>query len=221
LLREVKMAADKLLNAAEAWVRRQCSREGSHDWWHVWRVQRLAGRLAKGTKLDRKVVLLAALLHDVKDWKESGDAEAGPRSVARWLRRHGAGAALAERVAQVIREVSFKGAGVVTRPTSPEAAVVQDADRLDALGAIGIARTVAYGGAKGRPLYEPGVKPVRHASFAAYRRKQSHTVNHFHEKLLLLKSRLNTPAARKLAAARHREMERFLRVFMAEWTGAA
>lgn len=208
-----------LLRSAEKWVKSQLGPEGSHDWWHVWRVQRMALRLARGRRVDRQVLRLAALLHDVKDWKHSGDAEAGPRAVEAWLRRQGAGTALAQRVAQVIREISFKGAGVATVPSSLEAAIVQDADRLDALGAIGIARTFAYGGAKGRPLYTPGVKPQRHASFKAYQRSQSHTLNHFYEKLLLLKGRLNTPAARKVAAARHREMQRFVKVFMAEWNG--
>jgi uncharacterized protein len=221
LLHEVKMADRKLKKAAESWVRKQIGREGSHDWWHVWRVQRLALRLARGLKVDRQVLELAALTHDVKDWKESGDPEAGPRSVQRWLRRQGLDAAKAERVAQVLREVSFKGAKVATCPSSLEAALVQDADRLDALGAIGIARTFAYGGSKGRPLYTPGVKPVLHQSFKQYRRSQSHTLNHFYEKLLLLKARLNTPAAKKIAVARHRELERFARVFKAEWAGRA
>jgi uncharacterized protein len=215
------MAQDKVLKAAEAWARRQLSAEGSHDWWHVWRVRNNALRLAKGLKVDRKALELAALLHDVKDWKHSGDPEAGPRSVARWLKHQGAGTELAERVAQIIREISFKGAGVATQPSSLEAAIVQDADRLDAIGAIGIARTFAYGGARGRPLYTPGVKPVLHQSFKAYQKSQSHTLNHFHEKLLLLKDRLNTKAARQLAARRHREMERFVRLFLAEWNGKA
>lgn len=215
------MPLDKLLHAAEAWVRGQMADEGSHDWWHVWRVRNQALRLARGQKVDRRALALAALLHDVKDWKQSGDPEAGPRSVQRWLRRQGADAALAARVAQIIREVSFKGAKVATRPSSLEAAIVQDADRLDALGAIGIARTFAYGGAKGRPLYTPGVKPVLHASFKAYQKSRSHTLNHFHEKLLLLKDRMNTKAARRIATRRHRLMERYVKDFLAEWNGRA
>lgn len=215
------MKSDPLLNRAEAWVRGHLKKEGSHDWWHVWRVRRLARRLARGQAVDRRVLDLAALMHDVKDWKDSGSVEAGPRAVERWLKRQGAGSALAKRVADVIREVSFKGAGVATQVHSPEAAIVQDADRLDALGAIGIARTFAYGGSRGRPLYEPSVKPVLHKTFRAYRRGQSHTVNHFYEKLLLLKSRLHTQAARRIAARRHREMERFLKIFKAEWEGRA
>jgi uncharacterized protein len=121
----------------------------------------------------------------------------------------------------VLREVSYKGAGVATRPSSLEAALVQDADRLDAIGAIGIARTFSYGGSKARALYIPGVKPVLHASFKAYQKSQSHTLNHFYEKLLLLKARLNTAAARQIAAARHRELERFVKVFLREWNGKA
>jgi uncharacterized protein len=215
------MAPDKLLHTAEAWVRGQMEGEGSHDWWHVWRVRNQALRLARGQKVERRALVLAALLHDVKDWKQSGDPDAGPRAVQRWLKRHGADTALAERVTQIIREVSFKGARVATRPSSLEAAIVQDADRLDAIGAIGIARTFAYGGAKGRPLYTPGVKPVLHSSFKQYQRSQSHTLNHFHEKLLLLKDRLNTKAARRIATRRHRLMEQYVQDFLREWNGKA
>jgi uncharacterized protein len=124
-----------------------------------------------------------------------------------------------ERVQSVCREVSYKGAGVADRPTSLEARIVQDADRLDAIGAIGIARTFAYGGAKGRSLYEPGEKPVLHRSFAAYKKSRGHTINHFHEKLLLLKGRLHTTAARRLARGRHAFLETFLKRFHAEWDG--
>jgi len=126
---------------------------------------------------------------------------------------------LIKRVQAVCREVSYKGAGVADRPSSLEARLVQDADRLDAIGAIGVARTFAYGGAKGRSMYEPGEKPVLHRSFAAYKKSRGHTINHFHEKLLLLKGRLHTKAARRLAKGRHAFLEQFLKRFHAEWDG--
>jgi len=198
--------------------------EGSgHDWWHVWRVWQTAERLARTErKADRVVVSLGALLHDVGDWKfHGGDLEAAPREAAKLLRHARAGGELVDRVARVCREISYKGAGVADRPTSLEARIVQDADRLDAIGAVGVARAFAYGGARGRLLYEPGVKPVLHGSFAAYKRSKSHTINHFHEKLLLLKDRLHTREARRLARERHAFLGTFLKRFHAEWAGKA
>jgi uncharacterized protein len=203
-------------------VRRLVLGDGTgHDWWHVWRVWQTADRLARTErKADRVVVSLGALLHDVGDWKfHGGDEEAAPREAARLLRRARAGRDVVDRVAQVCREVSFKGAGVADRPTSIEARIVQDADRLDAIGAVGVARAFAYGGAKGRLLYEPGVKPVLHGSFAAYKKSKSHTINHFHEKLLLLKDRLHTREARRIARDRHAFLGAFLKRFHAEWAG--
>jgi uncharacterized protein len=195
--------------------------DGAHDWWHIWRVWRLAVRLARTeARADPTVVALGALLHDLGDWKfHGGDLEAAPREAGRLLRRLGANPELAGRVQAVCREVSFKGAGVKDCPSSLEARIVQDADRLDALGAIGIARAFAFGGAHGRPLYEPGVKPVLHRSFAAYKRSRSHTINHFHEKLLLLKGRLHTREAKRLARERHAVLVEFLRRFLREWRG--
>ena len=211
-----------ILAASERYAKAKMGREGSHDHWHAWRVRTTALKLAKVTPgpLDRRVLELAALLHDVEDWKLSGDPLAGPRAVGRFLRRQGLDPGRAARVARAIEEVSFKGAGVATPVSSAEAALVQDADRLDALGAIGIARCFAYGGAKGRPLYEPGVKPSLHGSFRAYRKARGHSLNHFFEKLFLLKQRMNTAAARRLAARRHRDMERFVARFLREWKGA-
>jgi uncharacterized protein len=205
-------------------VRRAMEGDGTgHDWWHVWRVWQTADRLAKTEpRADRTVVSLGALLHDLGDWKfHGGDEEAAPREAARLLKRFKAGAALIVRVQQVCREISYKGAGVADRPTSIESRIVQDADRLDAIGAIGVARAFAYGGAKNRLLYDPGVKPVMHRSFAAYKKSKGHTINHFHEKLLLLKDRLHTKGARRLAKERHAVLVGFLKRFHAEWDGRA
>jgi uncharacterized protein len=213
-----------LVSRVSASVRRRMEGDGTgHDWWHVWRVWKSAERLARSErKADPVIVSLWALLHDVGDWKfHGGDEEAAPREAAKFLRQARAERDVVERVEQVCREISFKGAGVADRPTSLEARIVQDADRLDAIGAIGVARAFAYGGAKGRLLYEPGVKPVLHGSFAAYKKSRSHTINHFHEKLLLLQKRLHTKAALRLARDRHAFLVTYLKRFHAEWDGKA
>jgi uncharacterized protein len=213
---------NRLVDEAADAVRQAMEGEGSgHDWWHVWRVWRLAARIARTEpKADRTVVALGALLHDLGDWKfHGGDEEAAPREAGRLLSRLGASKDVVLRVQAVCREVSYKGAGVADRPTSLEARIVQDADRLDAIGAIGVARTFAYGGAKGRSMYEPSEKPVLHRTFAAYKKSRGHTINHFHEKLLLLKDRLHTRAARRLAKDRHAYLVEFLKRFHREWSG--
>ena len=190
-----------------------------HDWLHIVRVLRNARRIARGTRADLFVVELAALLHDIADWKfHGGDSEAGPRAAAAWLKKAGVAAATAAQVTDIVRHLSFKGAGVKNEISTLEGKIVQDADRLDALGAIGVARAFAYGGAKGREIYNPEVRPVRHTSARAYHQSGGPTLNHFHEKLLLLKDRMNTPQGRRLAARRHRFMLQFLKQF-AEETG--
>jgi len=212
----------RLVDEVAAAVRKAMKGEGSgHDWWHVWRVWRLAERIGRTEKkADRTVVALGALLHDLGDWKfHGGDEEAAPREAGRLLSRLGATKEAILRVQAVCREVSYKGAGVADRPTSLETRIVQDADRLDAIGAIGIARTFAYGGAKGRSIYDPGEKPVLHRTFAAYKKSRGHTINHFHEKLLLLKGRLHTREARRLARDRHAYLVDFLKQFHREWDG--
>ncbi|MDB5234083.1 MAG: phosphohydrolase [Hymenobacter sp.] len=181
----------------------------------------MARRLAAASpEADHEVTELAALLHDIADWKfHNGDYEAGPRAAREWLLCQGASENLICRVETIIREVSFKGLGVETPVSSVEAALVQDADRLDAIGAIGIARTFAYGGHKGRPLYDPAVAPVAHDSFASYQKNTAPTLNHFYEKLLHLKDRLHTDAAREVAQQRHAYMEDYVARFLAEWDG--
>ena len=211
----------EILRRTEAWVRDQMHGEGTgHDWWHVERVRRMALRLAGGEGADPYVVELAALLHDVADHKfHGGDETAGPRAARAWLTEAGAEPADVEHVATIIAELSFKGAGVATPMSTPEGRVVQDADRLDAMGAIGVARAFAYGGSRGRPLHEPDAAPEAHDSFARYKASTGPTINHFHEKLLLLRERMNTAAARRIAEERHRFMEAFLERFHREWEG--
>lgn len=211
----------EVLARTEAHVRREMSGEGTgHDWWHVHRVRRTALRLAREEGADPYVVELAALLHDVADHKfHGGDETAGPRAARAWLEALGVEEETVAHVAAIIAGLSFKGAGVSTPMETPEGRVVQDADRLDAIGAVGIARTFAYGGSRGRPIHDPGVAPEEHGSFAAYKASAGPTINHFHEKLLLLRERMNTASARRLAQGRHRFMERFLARFHAEWEG--
>lgn len=210
-----------VLARTEAFVREKMEGEGSgHDWWHVHRVRRLALRLAREEGADPYVTELAALLHDVADHKfHGGDETVGPRVARGWLSGLGVDPAVTEHVADIIARLSFKGAGVATPMETAEGRVVQDADRLEALGAIGIARTFAYGGSRGRALYEPDAPPEMHASFDAYKASRGHTINHFHEKLFLLRERMNTASARRIAEARHRYMEAFVARFMAEWEG--
>ncbi|SFP89865.1 HD domain-containing protein [Hymenobacter arizonensis] len=210
------------ITATAQFIEQKFADEGSgHDWAHIRRVWLMARRLAVGAaEADAEVTELAALLHDIADWKfHDGDYEAGPRAAREWLRSLGADETLIARVETVIREVSFKGLGVATPVTSIEAALVQDADRLDAIGAIGIARAFAYGGHKGRPLHDPAVAPVAHDSFASYQKNAAPTLNHFYEKLLHLKDRLNTEGARQVAEERHRFMETYVARFLAEWDG--
>jgi uncharacterized protein len=185
-------------------------------------VRNNALRIARGEPVDTFVVELAALLHDIADWKfHDGDLTAGPRAARQWLESLGVEHEVVLHVCDIIETVSFKGAGVATRMSTPEGMVVQDADRLDAIGAIGIGRTFAYGGHTGRPMHDPDVEPVLHNSFEQYKASNGPTINHFYEKLLLIKDRLNTETARQLAKERHEFMEQFLDRFLAEWDGQA
>lgn len=202
-------------------VRQRLSGEATgHDWWHIERVVTLARRLAREEGADPFIVELAALLHDVADWKfHDGDLQAGPRVASAWLKQCGVQEQVIEQVCQIIGSLSFKGAAVPTPMTTLEGQVVQDADRLDALGAIGIARAFAYGGSRQREIHDPNIAPEIHASPEDYRTSSSTTINHFHEKLLLLNERMNTSAARRLAAGRHSYMKSYLERFRREWEG--
>jgi len=188
-----------------------------HDWWHILRVVKLALFISERENANPFTVELAALLHDVDDWKLNRNTEGCPVTL-RILHESGYSDDEARRVALIIGQVSFKGAGVDTTPSTIEAKVVQDADRLDAIGAIGVARAFAYGGARQRPMYIPDLKPQLHHSFDEYQHAHGSTINHFYEKLLLLKDRLNTQTARQIAVERHQFMELFLTQFFKEWS---
>lgn len=204
-------------------VRQKLEGEGSgHDWWHIVRVWNMAKHIGNSENADMFVVELAALLHDIADWKfHDGDDTVGPQIARQILEKHSVSTEVVTQVCEIILSMSFKGAGVKTEMKTIEGKVVQDADRLDAIGAIGIARTFAYGGHKNRPMYDPNKKPSLHQSKEEYFINQSPTINHFYEKLLLLKDRMNTKTAKGLAEDRHRFMEEYLNRFFQEWGGTA
>lgn len=213
----------EILAQTEQYVKEKLSGEGSgHDWWHIYRVRQNACTLSQQEDVDTLVVELAALLHDIGDHKfYNGDTSVGPRLARAWLMELDVDEAIIGHVTEIIADLSFKGSGVATPMRTREGMVVQDADRLDAIGAIGVARTFAYGGHKNRVMYDPDIPPTDHHSFEAYQKSIAPTINHFYEKLLLLKDRMNTPTARRVAEGRHAFMEQFLAQFFAEWEGKA
>lgn len=194
--------------------------ESGHDWWHILRVWNNAKLIAQTEKVDLQVVELAALLHDIADSKfHNGDEEIGPKTAGEFLRSIEVDAAIIEHVQQIIRNMSFKSSFDQSSFSSEEMKVVQDADRLDAIGAIGIARAFTYGGFKNREMYNPEIQPDFNHTKEAYKNSTAPTINHFYEKLLLLKDLMNTETAKKIAEERHQFMEKYLEQFAAEWNG--
>jgi len=188
-----------------------------HDWSHMYRVWKLAKHIAKHESgADMFVVELGALLHDIADWKFYDDEEAGPQAAREWLSSQGVDESVISHIEDIIRNVSFKGAGVANKLTK-EGQIIYDADKLDAMGAIGIARAFAYGGANARSMYDPDRQPVMHQDFEAYKNDKTGTINHFYDKLLLLKDRMYTETGKTLAQHRHEVMEQFLKEFLVEW----
>ena len=191
-----------------------------HDWWHIYRVWNLTKNIAAQEGANLLIVELSALLHDIADWKfHDGDNTKGPQVAEQFLLENKVAREVIDPVVEIVATISYKGAGVATPMQTLEGKVVQDADRLDAIGAMGIARTFAYGGHKNRLMYHPDEKPVMHQSFAQYKKNTGHTINHFYEKLLLLKDRMNTTSAKKMAAGRHKFMQSYLDQFYEEWDG--
>lgn len=218
------MIESNLVNATIRFVKKQLENaEGGHDWFHIERVYKLAIRIAeKEADVDVLVVQLAALLHDIADSKfHDGDETIGPRLAREFLSEQQLAEDQLEQVIAIIENISFKGGNQAQTYFSKELAVVQDADRLDAIGAIGIARTFNYGGFKNRALYDPAIPPNLHLSKEEYKKNTAPTVNHFYEKLLRLKELMHTETAHELAAERHHFMEQFLSRFYAEWEGEA
>jgi len=206
----------KHLVKTERFVRDIFKNDGSgHDWWHVYRVKKYALKIAETEGGNLFLIEMAALLHDLDDWKLKKNP--GDNKTKKWLNHLAITEKAAIQILEIISQVSFKGAGISTKPTTIEAKIVQDADRLDAIGAIGIARTFAYGGSKGRLIYDPEIQPVLHNDFETYKNNTAPTINHFYEKLLLLKSRMNTKTGKKMAENRHCFIENFLKQFFNEW----
>ena len=220
---QLRMDSKNLIEKTRLYVENELAGDGSgHDWWHVYRVWSIAKKITQKENADPTIVELSALLHDIADWKfNDGDESAGPRQATAWLNKNGVDPRLVGEVCEIISTLSYKGAGVATPMRTIEGKIVQDADRLDAIGAVGIARTFAYGGNKNRLMYHPEETPVMHESFDHYKNNKGHTINHFHEKLLLLKDRMNTESAKKLAEQRHLFMENYLDRFHKEWNGDA
>jgi len=212
------MNKPEIITRTEEFTALEFENEGSgHDWFHVDRVRKMALRIGSKENCDLFIIEMAALLHDLDDWKLNDPENSVQSRSAKWLTEVGVGADISSHILRIIDEVSYRGAGSETPVSSVEAAVVQDADRLDAMGAIGIARTFAYGGHKGRLIYDPAVDPVMHSDFQEYKKSTAPTINHFYEKLLLLKDRMNTETAQVIAEERHRFMENYLRQFHEEW----
>lgn len=213
------MDQDQILKNTRRFVKQTLQNaEGGHDWFHIQRVVKNALQIASGEDVDHFIVELGALLHDIADSKfHNGDETVGPKMARKFLENQEVSVDIINHVVKIIENISFKGGNIEQEFNSPELEVIQDADRLDALGAIGIARTFNYGGHKGRPLYDPSIKPNLNMSKEEYKASTAPTVNHFYEKLFLLKDRMNTQTGRKIAERRHQFMELFLEEFYNEW----
>ena len=217
------MTKKEIIRKTTNHIKRLHDKEGTgHDFWHIERVVRNAKKIAKKEGGDLFVIELAALLHDIADWKfHGGDFLAGSRKARAWLEKMKVDENIISQISDIVRDVSFRGGTSKAKMRTLEGKVVQDADRLDAMGAIGIARTFAYGGYRGREIYNPRVKPKSFKHYADLKKgmKSGTTINHFYEKLLLLKSSMNTKTGRKMAEERHKFMEQFLKQFYKEWNG--
>ncbi len=216
------MNKQKIVNETAEFARNFLEKaEGSHDWWHTFRVWEMAKRIGKEEQVDQFVIEMAALLHDLADYKlNDGSDEKGMKFVKDYLNNLvGISLKEIEHIVEIIDNLSFRKTFDGKRVQILEGQVVQDADRLDALGAIGIARVFDYGGARGRKIYNPAEKISKYKSSKKYRQSETSAVNHFHEKILLLKELMNTETAKKIAKHRHKFIEDYLKEFSAEWEG--
>lgn len=207
-----------IIAKAENFVKHELANaEGGHDWWHIERVRINALRILKTEKADSQIVELACLLHDIADSKfYNGDEEIGPAKAENFLKQEGFDDEKTKHIIKIIRHMSFKNSFDGKKFTSDEMDIVQDADRLDAIGAIGIARAFNYGGHKGREIYNPGIKPDEKLNKEKYKNSKSPSINHFYEKLLLLKEMMNTKSGRTMAEQRHEFMKLYLEQFFSE-----
>lgn len=215
------MNTRQIIKNTEAFVKNALKNaEGGHDWFHILRVWNNAKLISKNENVDGFVVELGALLHDIADSKfHEGDETIGPKIAREFLKNQQVDDSIIVHIENIISNISFKGGNFEQKFNSPELEVIQDADRLDAIGAVGIARCFNYGGFKNRPLYNPEIYPDLNQTKEAYKNSEAPTINHFYEKLLLLKDRMNTATGREIAADRHLYMEHFLTQFYEEWNG--
>jgi uncharacterized protein len=215
------MSNENIVNKTILFVKKKLDNaEGGHDWFHIERVYKNALSIADNEVCDDTVVKLGALLHDIADSKfHNGDETVGPKMAREFLTSNKVDEATIQHVINIIENISFKGGNTEKSFSSIELDIVQDADRLDAIGAIGIARTFNYGGFKNRPLYNPNIAPKLHMSKEEYKNNEAPTLNHFYEKLLLLKDKMNTETGKQIAKERHHYMEGFLSQFYSEWDG--
>jgi uncharacterized protein len=215
------MTHQEIIDKTTAYVKAELANaEGGHDWWHIYRVWSTAKEIASHESCDRLVVELAALLHDIADSKfHGGDEDVGPQKAQAFLETIDVDSDTIDHVIHIIRNISYKGGKVERSFTSKELDIVQDADRLDAIGAIGIARAFSYGGFKGRAFYDPAIAPDLHMSKEQYKNSGAPTINHFYEKLLSLKDLMNTETGKAMAQARHEFMLTYLDQFYKEWEG--
>lgn len=192
--------------------------EGGHDWWHAYRVWKMSIVLAEGEKIDSNVVQLSALLHDLVDKKfPDHDSNDGEKEIIQFLKEGGVDQERLSHILHIVNNLSFKENKTLQHKQSKEFMIVQDADRLDALGAIGIARAFNFGGYRGREIYNPGIEPRLNMSSDEYKKHEGPTLNHFYEKLLRLKDLMNTEKAKIIAEGRHRFLEEYLKQFLREW----
>lgn len=217
-----EMTQNDIIQKTSEYIKQEFGGDSSgHDWWHIYRVWKNAITICRhdAQPANAFVVELAALLHDLDDWKFNESEDETPHRAKAWMQQCGVDPRVNEQVCEIIMNISYKGAQVENKMKSIEGFIVQDADRLDAIGAIGIGRAFAYGGYKNRPMYDPESSNQMHASFEEYKNSRSATINHFYEKLLLLKDMMNTSTAKQIAEKRHEIMLRFLDQFMNEWEG--
>ena len=216
-----KMNTNTLIDKTILFVKTTLAQaEGGHDWFHIERVYKNALLIAESEKCDLEIVQLGALLHDIADSKfHNGDESIGPKTARAFLESEKVEPTIIDHVIAIIENISFKGGKVERQFSSIELDIVQDADRLDAIGAIGIARTFNYGGFKNRALYNPEIAPNLTMTKEEYKNNEAPTINHFYEKLLLLKDKMNTQTGKQIAQDRHRYMEDFLEQFYDEWEG--
>jgi uncharacterized protein len=216
-----------IIKKIEEYIKKRFAGESTgHGWWHIQRVVKMSMKIAEKEKLtspediDLFVVQLAALLHDIADWKfNSGDDSIGSEMAKELLEKLGVDEKTISEVSEIVKNISFRGGTMSSEMKTIEGKIVQDADRMDAIGAIGIARTFAYGGLRDREIYNPDMKPKECKSFDEYKNYKGTTINHFYEKLLLLKDKMNTKTGKEIAEKRHKFMESFLEEFFEEWKG--